>query len=104
VSDCRWHHLASSGHSKAEPLAPLRNATDTGILRGDGRCFGKFLAFIFLVARLNRVLAHWWGSRLRLFGDEAGDIGSDAIAVALLQQHDRVNRAAEKSSCASSEG
>src|SRR5215472_8339925 len=56
-SDFRPHQLASSGHSKAEPLAPLRSATDTAI-RSDGRCFGKLLPFIFLVARLSRVLAH----------------------------------------------
>ena len=36
------------------------------------------------------------GSRLRLFGDEAGDIGRDAITAALLQQQKRVNRTAEK--------
>ena len=36
-----------------------------------------------------------WGSRLRLFGDEAGDIGTEAIAMPFLQQ-DRVNRSAEK--------
>ena len=37
-----------------------------------------------------------WGSQRRLFGDEAGDIASQLMTVALLQQQDRVNRAAEK--------
>jgi hypothetical protein len=38
----------------------------------------------------------WRPSTLWLFGDKAGDVGSDAIAVAFLQQPNRVNRSAEK--------
>src|SRR5215472_15334248 len=42
-----------------------------------------------------------WGSRLRLFGDEAGDIGSEAIAMAAARPRKSLRR---KSSCARSEG
>jgi hypothetical protein len=35
-------------------------------------------------------------SRLRLFGNEAGNIGSDLIAMTLLQQRNRVNCSAKK--------
>src|SRR5262249_17801762 len=35
-------------------------------------------------------------SRSRLFGDEASDIASELIAMTLLQQQKRVNRAAKK--------
>jgi hypothetical protein len=37
-----------------------------------------------------------WVSRLRLFHDEAGNIGSQLIAMTLLQQEDCVHRSAEK--------
>ena len=33
---------------------------------------------------------------MRLFGNEAGDIGGDLIAMAFLQQQKRVNRVAKK--------
>ena len=36
------------------------------------------------------------GSRPRLFGEEANDIGSDLIALTPLRQEDRVSRSAEK--------
>jgi hypothetical protein len=35
-------------------------------------------------------------SRLRLFGSEAGDIGSDLFAMTLLQQQNRLNCSAKK--------
>jgi len=41
------------------------------------------------------VPAHW-GSGPRLFNEEASDIGSNLIAMALLQQQNRVVRSAEK--------
>jgi len=43
------------------------------------------------------VPAHW-RSGPRLFKEEASDIGSNLIAMALLQQQNRVVRSAEKTS------
>jgi len=36
------------------------------------------------------------GSRPRLFGEEASDIGNDLIAMTALRQQNRVSRSAEK--------
>jgi hypothetical protein len=40
--------------------------------------------------------ARHWISRLRLFKDEGGNIGSQLIAMTLLQQQNRVRRPTEK--------
>jgi len=37
-----------------------------------------------------------WESRLRLFPDEASNIGSQLVAMTLLQQENRVHRSAKK--------
>jgi len=58
---------------------------------------GKFLPIHFAVGGAGLMpYVQAWKIRPRLFGDEAGDIASELIAMTLLQQQKRVNRAAKK--------
>src|SRR5215469_12612674 len=53
--------------------------------------------FVFVrVVRLNATRVRFCGSRPRLFGEKANDIGSDLIAMTPLRQENRVSRSAEK--------
>jgi len=52
----------------------------------------------FVSAPGNAVGAAHWRSGPRLFNEEASDIGSNLIAMALLQQQNRVARSPEKTS------
>jgi hypothetical protein len=57
----------------------------------------ELLHYSFWCVRSCRfILSRLCGSRPRLFGEEASDIGNDLIAMTPLRQQNRVSRATEK--------
>src|SRR6516225_9647917 len=68
--------------------------TDTGVVCGAGQWRGLAGSSSVGVTRLTPCKA--LGSRPRLFGEEASDIGNDLIAMTPLRQQNRVSRSAEK--------
>jgi hypothetical protein len=66
-------------------------------VRASDQCFEKFLLIYRSFAVPDQCRAYQaWGSRLRLFHDEASNIGSQLIATTLLQQKNGVHRSAKK--------